>query len=795
MFYNVKIAYRNLHRNGLYSVLNIAGLAVDITAATLIFLWANHLLRYNRDFPNAENIYQIHCNYRYGDKIYTNFSVAGPLSATLDESFPEVKRNARVANNNSQQSFKIENTEQFVSGRGSYADSTMFTMLRMEFVRGNPATAFVSKSSIVISETMAKRCFNDDDPIGKTLQTFDSNIFEVTGVFKDLNENCDFSYEWLIPFRVYEEWQSDMDDWGMHCMTMYVELDAHTNVNSLNQKLKPLAAEKSDGKNDDEYFVYPVTKTSLYDFQDGKEIPGYIVTIRLFLAIGAIILLIACINFMNLATARSQKRALEVGVRKTFGSGRLTLINQFMGEAGMITLAAMMSAVVLTLLCLPYFNQLVSMNLTFDFADWNNWIGLLVIGVVCSVVSGSYPSFYLSSFSPTKIFQKMKIKTAGSVVFVRKVLVIFQFATAFVLICATLVIFLQIRHGQNRDIGFDKENLVWYWVSEDIYQSFVPVRNELMASGVVENAGMSSDRLAEIWTGISGQEWQGKDPDDRVSIHYIAFSPDFVETAKLTIEEGRNFSSSDEGKNYILINRSLANLMGEAGCVGGRIIGANLDNENSYEIIGIVNDFVFNSIFRIKAQPLIINYNSYFGSSLRYLFVRLRPNVKTADALEQINNVLRQFNPNQQFDPVFMDDSLNRLFHGRFTEQKLSFLFAALAIFISCLGLFGLSSFSVEQRTKEIGIRKTLGASVLTLLKLLINNFMVLVGISFVIAIPVAWYVTDSWLSDFQYRIQGTWALFVAVGVLIIVIALLTVGVQALRAATKNPIKAIMRGE
>ncbi len=789
MFYNLKIAYRNLHRNGLYSVLNIAGLAVGITAAALIFLWANSHLRYNRDISNVENIYEVAVNQRYGDKIITFFVASGPLSKTLEESYPEILRSARMGGD-FQESFKRENSDQFFSGSGCYIDSAIFTMLRMEFIRGNPATAFAADYSIVISEKMAKRCFNDDDPIGKTLQMSGADIYEVTGVYKDLNKNSSFSYEWIVPFKIFEK-KGDPENWYNYWMNMYVEIAPHSDINHINQKLKPLISEKTDGKSDSEYFIYPVTKRHLYRFQDGKEISGYITTIRLFLSIGALILLIACINFMNLATARSQKRTTEVGVRKTFGAKRFTLISQFIGEASMVTAVALIIAVGLIIIFLPYFNRLISAELTFDLSDWNNWVWLFVIGAVCSLLSGSYPAFYLSSFSPMTIFQKLKVKTVGSVVWIRKGLVIFQFAAAFVLICATLVIFMQIRHGQNREIGFDKENLIRYWVTKNIGQSFMSVRNELMASGLVENAGTSSHSLFQIWSNGGGWNWHGKAPEVNPLISMTSFSSGMIETAKLTLEEGRDFSMGDEEKNYVIINRSLADIMGEAGQTGGRFWNGD-DSEYYIEIIGIVNDFVFNDAFQTKSDPLIISCN-WFDDY--FLFVRLKSDVKAGEAIEPINRILQKFSPNEHFNAVFMDDSFKKIFSGRFTEQKLSFLFAALAVFISCLGLFGLSSFSAEQRTKEIGIRKTLGASIWNLLGLLTRSFFVLIGISFIIAIPIAWFVTHRWLSNFQYRIEESWLLFAAVGVLVVVIALFTVGVQSLRAATANPIKAISKGE
>jgi hypothetical protein len=381
----------------------------------------------------------------------------------------------------------------------------------------------------------------------------------------------------------------------------------------------------------------------------------------------------------------------------------------------------------------------------------------------------------------------LKIKTAGSVVWIRKGMVVFQFATSFVLICATLVIFLQIRHAGNRDMGIDKNNVVMYAVSDKIKQSHETVQNELMATGLVENVGMSASPLFQVWSSGGGWNWQGKDPEANPMLHISSVTNGFIETAKLTIEDGRSFTLRDDGTYNVIINRSLAELMGEAGFVGGRI----WDRENpddSYEIIGIVNNFVFNNVFNDKASPLIIFCEHEY---VNFLHIRLRPNITTGESLEQISKVLQKFSRDEQFDAMFVDDSLKRIFRGRFTEQKLSFIFAALAVFISCLGLFGLSSFSAEQRRKEIGIRKTLGATVGNLVGLLIRNFFVLIGISFVIAIPIAWYVTHRWLADFQYRIEESWLLFAVVGALVIVIALLTVGVQSLRAAMADPVKVI----
>jgi hypothetical protein len=493
---------------------------------------------------------------------------------------------------------------------------------------------------------------------------------------------------------------------------------------------------------------------------------------------------------MNLSTARSEKRALEVGVRKTFGSRRFRLVRQFMGEAGAITWVALMAAVALIYLCLPPFNRLISGTLAFDFSNPYHYLGLLAIGAVCTLLAGSYPAFYLSSFAPLTVLKKLK-KPGGSAAWIRKGLVVFQFSVSFVLICATLVIYLQIRHVQSRPLGFVKENVILFPVNNDIQQRTEVVRDELLRSGVVENAGFSSNEVVNIRSNGGGYQWEGKDPDVNPLISQMHVSTGLLETAGIKIAEGATFdkpADASEGARWkVIINRTLADMMGEAGRVGG-LIGQGDDSRYYGEILGIAEDFIFNDMYRKKPDPLMI---VYYPSLCNYLFVKLREGGDVAEAQATIKNVLQTFSPNTSFDALFMDDTFDSLFQGERLVGSLAALFAGLAIFISCLGLFGLSAFAAEQRTKEIGIRKVLGASVADILYLLGKDFMVLIMVAVLIGAPVAWYISGRWLHDYEYKITLSWGLFAATVALILLIALLTVSVQAYRAATANPVDAI----
>jgi len=787
---NIKQSIRIVFRNKTYSILNIAGLAIGIAASALILLWVEYHLNSNRSIPKREHLYMIGQNQYYGDEIRTFFVASSGLMDIFNH-VAGIKRCTRYSDYNT--TFRYEEKNVSFSESGAYVDSTLFTMIDLPFVAGNPKTAFAPAYPVVVSQKMARKIFGNVNPLGEALYMGD-RIYEVSGVFKDREENGTFRFEWLIPCQILENdyiergWIT-RGSWG-NWTACFLELEPRADINVINENITTLFREAKSGWDErNEIFIYPVHRMHLYgEFKDGKPTgSGYIRTVRMFFAIGMAILLIGCINFMNLNTARSQKRAMEVGVRKTFGAKYLRLAGQFMGESAIITVVSLVVGVVLVLLALPSFNQLLSLHLAIDITNPYHSIGILAVGVLCTVLSGAYPAFYMSSFSPLRTLKKMKANLAGSAGMVRKGLVVFQFAISYVLICSTAIIYLQIRHVHNRSLGIDLNRLVLFNVVDEIRRNFESVQEALVNNGMVSHAGISSQQLITLGNNGGGYKWQGKAPNIDPLVYNVLISPGLMETAGIRFSDGKDFSWQLFGeKPEVIINRSFAELMGEEGRVGGFIERGG--SEQKWQITGIVEDFVFNDYTRGKAEPVIFHPEIFDAGRL---FVRLKQGVKEGEAIAAIQNTLLQFAPGASFEPSYMDEIFNRGFSGQRFTGKLSIIFSVLAVFLSCMGLFGLSAFAAEQRTKEIGIRKVLGATVWDIVYLLGRNFMYLLLISFVIAIPAAWYAGSMYLRDYGYRISLGWHIFAAACLLVFLIAMLTVSSQSLRAATENPLKAI----
>lgn len=789
---NIKRSLRILFRNKTYSLLNIVGLAIGITSAALIFLWVESKVNFNKAIPNSRNMYVSAFNYfSASGECETYFETNNPLKKTLDDEFPEVKSSARYYDRTL--IFVPENTTNSFEEKGAYADSTLFRMIDMKFLSGDISSVFTPQQAIVISRSMARKIYGEEDPMGKGLLN-EGAIYQVTGVFEDMPRNTSFQFEWLIPFRVQEQAQRkyfDIDGWGYSWLQTYVELQPGVDLYQLNEKLKGLAYQKAGGDyNFLQIFLYPLNKKLLYgQFENGVETNGgYIKTVSLFFLIGILILVIACINFMNLSTARSQKRALEVGVRKTFGTKRKYLIKQFLIESGMITVIALLLSVGMIWLSLPFFNGFIGTQLVFSLFNPTIVIGLVMIGLFCTFLAGSYPALYLSSFNPLTTLKMQKVTKTGSAAWIRQGLVVFQFTMAFILICITFVIYLQIQLAQKRDLGIKRENLISFPVTAELYNSSSAVQNELMNTGMVASSGFSSSPLLKSYLGTNPWYWNGKDPDDDTSVFFNFVSDGLIDAAGIKLIDGTDIDpakKNDEGSRGVLINETLAKRMGKEGRVGGKI-GQSPDDK--WEIVGIMKDFVFEDLYAIRPGSVLF----YYGPKrTNYLFVRLKSDVDAAEAIVRIQAVLRSFTPYHAFEPTFMTERFDRMFEDEHLVEKLSALFAALAIFISCLGLLGLSAFSAEQRTKEIGVRKVLGAKIIDILFLLGKAYMVLLLISFVIGIPISLYAANHYLKDYAYRITLGWDIFAGVALFISLIALLTVSFQSLKAAIANPVKSI----
>ena len=790
---NIKQSIRILFRNKIYSILNIAGLTLGIASAALLLLWMEDELSYNRKFSKSDRLYTVWQIQHFDKKHNLARAVSNLISEALASNYPGIKNVTRYFPKN--MSFSTEEDIRLFSEGGNYADPTIFDMIDLRFVQGDPDKVFEPANAIVISREMAKKFFGDDDPIGKSLVADKTDVYQVTGVFEEPPVNSSFRFRWLIPFSSLLAKMPHLADSRDNFMNCYVELESSANPDALNRQLLSYYTERGDSENTSTLFLFPITRMHLYEEFDKESGiftgSGEIRKIRLFACIAAIILLIACINFMNLSTARAQRRAMEVGVRKTFGGKRHALISQFIGESAVITFIALILAVFIVWVTLPFFNSLINKNLEIQLFAPEHLLGLLGLGVICTLLAGSYPAFYLSSFKPIVTLKGMKIR-AGNVAWIRKGLVVFQFAIAYILICATAVVYLQIRHVLKRPMGYNREQVIRITAEKPVKDSFEALDNELRNTGYVVSSALTDHPMVNIFANGWGYRWPGKDPNNETLIWQLFVSEGLVETLQMNLQEGRDFRPGTAvDYESVIINRCLADMMGEEGRTSGRLGRGSWDNPK--EVIGVVDDLVFNNVFSTVPRPMVISKaiaGDSYGSA-RYLFIRLKPQTDLQTGLKKIEEVIRHFNPEDEFAYSFMDEDFGRLVNSEKLTGTLASLFAALAILISCLGIFGLSAFSAEQRTKEIGIRKILGASVWDMINLLGRSFMTLILFSFVISIPAAWYISHHWLQDYDYRISIGWYIFAAVGLLVLCIAILTVSAQSLKAATANPVKAI----
>ncbi len=782
MFKNyLKTTFRNLWKNKGYTFLNIFGLAIGIACAALIFLWVEDELSYNNYFSNKENLYKIKDQQTYDGNTFTFDATPGPLAKSIKQEIPGIKNTARTTWGN-QSLFSLRDKNIFEAGL--YVDSTFLSMFPLNFIKGNPSTAFNELYSIVISRRMAEKFFGSADVIGRNLKVDNKQSFAISGVFEDLPENVSFQFDWLAPFKVFEEQNQYLQNWGTNSVPTYVQTEPNANIAVINKKLYNYLDTKQAGLNA-KFSVYPMTRWRLYDvFDNGKEVPGRIKYVSLFSMIAWIILLIACINFMNLSTARSDQRAREVGVRKVLGAGKGKLIGQFLGEALVMALLSAVVAVAILSISLQAFNSLVEKKLTLGISNPLHILSLLSIAFVCGLVAGSYPAFYLSSFNPVKVLKGLKIKTGGSVGFIRKGLVILQFSISIILIISTIIIYQQINHVKSRDLGYNKENLLYVQAQGVVKPHFNVIKNDLLATGVVKNVTLSNSRVLNLGSNTGDFSWPGKDPQKQVLVTVESVSPEYISTMGMQLKAGRDFYADTKiDSGNVIINETMARLIKNTNVIGSVISrsGQNLT------VTGVVKDFVYNDMYSPSAPLLLFSDTS----NTNFLTIRLKASTSLTASITKVENVMKADNPGFPFDYKFIDQQFEQLFKTETLIGKLSSVFSILAILISCLGLFGLAAYTAERRTKEIGIRKVLGASAQNLAGQLSVDFLKLVLISCLIAFPLAWWVMNDWLEGYAYRIKINWSIFLFAGLLAVLIALITVSFQAIKAAMANPVKSL----
>jgi putative ABC transport system permease protein len=776
----LKAAFRNLWKNKGYSFLNIGGLAIGMACAGLIFLWVEDELTFNHYFSNRDNLYKVKDRQTYDGNTFTFDATPGPLAAGIKTGIPGIKNTARTTWGNSVL-FSLKDKP--IYEQGLYVDPPFLTMFQLQFIQGNAKTAFAQLHSLVISETMANKLFGAGNIIGETLKVDNKEDYAITGVFKDLPKNVSFYFNWLANFKIYEDQNKWLQAWGNNGVRTFVETQPNADIAAINKKLYGYVQTKHTDASA-RMSIYPMNRWRMYDsFENGKEITGQIKYVKLFNVIAWIILIIACINFMNLSTARSEQRAKEVGVRKVMGAGKRKLIGQFIGESVFTSMVALLLAVGIIYISLPAFNLLVEKQLSVDIFNPIHIGSLLTIALICGLIAGSYPAFYLSSFNPIYVFKGIKIKS-GSAGVIRKSLVVIQFSISVILIISTIVIYLQILHVKDRDLGYSKNNLMYMYMQGKMKDNYTIIKNDLLATGFVQNTALSNSPILELYSNTGDFSWEGKDPSRQLLITVEGVSQEYTSTMGLHMKEGREFYPNFKSdSNSVIINESLASIMNKKSLVGSVISG----NGAKYTVVGVVKDFVYGDMYA-PAAPLMLFADT---SNCNILTVRLKTGAQLPAALAKIETIIKNNNPGYPFDYSFVDQEFGKLFKTETLIGQLAEVFSILAIFISCLGLFGLAAYTAEKRSKEIGIRKILGASVQGIAGLISKEFLLLVCISCLIAFPIAWWTMHNWLEGYKYRIQISWWIFIGAGLLAVLIALLTVSFQAIKAAVANPVNSL----
>ena len=790
----LKIAFRNLVRNKVYSFINIGGLAVGMAVAMLIGLWIYDEFSANKHHKNYESLYQVMMHQTHDGHRGTQNALPYPMGEELKTKYPDFQAVAMCdwGTNSS----LVTGNKKFLKD-GHYIGAEAIGMFSLAVLNGDK-NPLKEPYSIVLTEETAQTMFGKQDPIGQTVRMDNVADLKVTAVVAKQPKNAtlqfDFLVPWLLQAKLDPEWiKREETAWDNYSYQAFVQLKEGIEPAKTNAKIKGLVLshlmdnELVKKSIKPEVFIYPMAKWRLYSvFEEGVNTGGFIKYVKLFAIFGLFILVIACINFMNLSTARSEKRAKEVGVRKAVGSGREQLIGQFLSESLLIAFFALLLALGLVFISLPYFNTLTEKLMSVQLDNPVFWAIMLVFTLFTGLLAGSYPALYLSSFNPVQVLKGGVLVGKGAAL-PRKILVITQFTFSIVLMIGTIIIYQQIQYGKNRPIGFDNKGLISVNGSKDLLNNFEPLRNELLASGVVSSICKSNSPPAEIYSNQNGWEWKNSTPEDKGSaiFNIIGTSYDYVKTMGIRLKEGRDFSREfSTDSSGVILNEAAVKRMGLKNPVGELL---KKDGKN-LKVIGVIPNVNMESPFR-AISPLAIVFKKDWAN---HLTIRINPNVPASEAIAKMTPIFDKYNPGFPFDYKFADLEYAKKFNYEELIGNLSLIVSILAIFISCLGLFGLASFMAEQRTKEIGIRKVLGASIGNIWGLLSQDFVKLVIIACVVASPIAYYGMSKWLEDYkEYKIEIGAGVFVAVLVLALAITLLTVSYQAIKAALMNPVKSL----
>ncbi|WP_121355030.1 ABC transporter permease [Flavisolibacter nicotianae] len=782
MFRNYfKIAVRNLLRHKGFSFINISGLAVGMASAVLIILWILSEVHYDDFHEKKARIYQVWNKATFSGKLQCWNTTPKVLAKYVQQDVPEIEQATRAEWPNN---YLLTYLEKRLKSQGNIVDSNFLQVFSFPLLQGNPKSVLMDMHSMVVTETLAKKLFGDDNPVGKIVKLDNKENFTVTGVLKDIPTNTRFKFEFLLPWSYLRRNGNDDEYWGNNSVSNFVLLKENATIDAANNKIKKIKVRYDKTEDPSwEMFLYPMSRWRLYgNFTNGVEEGGRITFVQLFGIIAAFILLIACINFMNLSTARSEKRAREVGIRKVVGARKGALVVQFIGESILLSLIAGVIALLLVQVSLPGFNSLTDKKLSIPYGSWEFWLASLAFVLLTGLVAGSYPAFFLSSFRPVKVL-KGTIKTTNAFITPRKVLVVLQFTFAIILIICTIIVKQQIDYARDRETGYNKNNLVYHFLDGDLDKNYQLVKTELLSSGIATSVTKTSAPLTQGWSDSWGFQWEGKDPNDKTDFDRFCSDEGLAKTAGLQFVAGRDFNLQQfpTDSTGIIINESAAKVMNFKDPLGQIV----KDNGIDWHIVGVIKDFILQSPF-YPTKPMVIEGSKGFFNCIH---IKLNEARSTADNLAKAEAIFKKYNPEFPFIYKFVDEEYAKKFDNEKRTATLAALFAALTIFISCLGLFGLAAYMAENRVKEIGIRKVLGASVGGITTLPSKDFLKLVIVSILIASPIAWWAMYKWLQDYPYRVEIRWWVFVAAGLTSILIAIGTVSYQSVRAAIANPVK------
>jgi putative ABC transport system permease protein len=785
-----KIAWRNLVKNKVYSFINIGGLAVGMAIAMLIGLWIHFEWRFGNEHTNKSQIFNVVTNGIDANtgKKFTTQATPLPLYTECKNQIPEIKYTA-VVNKGRKNGLMVG--EKKMVKNGTEVSEDFFKIFKFEFNTGDPNTALIDPNSIVLTQSTAHDLFGNQEALNQTVRWNNSTDLKVTGIIKDIPSSTYFGeMHYFMPFKNFvnrEFWVKSMiSNWDNYVSMTYVELNSNATREQVLPKIKNLIKSNSGKNTKNELGMHAMSEWRLYDvFENWEANSGRIVYVRMFAIIGFIVLLLACINFMNLSTAQSEKRAKEIGVRKTVGSERKQLIFQFLIESILMAGISMFLSILMLIGLLAAFNKVLEIIVPFPYQNPLFWLICLLVIVVTGLLAGSYPAFYLSSFSSIKAL-KGRLQLPKSIISPRKILIVTQFVASIVLIIGTIVIYKQIQFIKDRPIGYDANNVVMVDIKDDLSRNYNTVKNELIATGLIENVTKASQSINETRSNSVIEDFPGKLGDENMSLVNIATSGNYFNTMKIKLVAGRDFNqyNFEADTNKVILNQAAIDRMNIKEPIGKFIIERGGKRQ---EIIGVVENTIMENPFETVRPARFLCDKDWSG----IIMFRIKENATINKTIAAITPIFNKYNPAFPFEYRFADEEYGKKIKFELMVGKLASFFSILAIFINCLGLFGLASFIAEQRTKEIGIRKVLGASVANVWQILSKDFVILVVISCFIAAPIAYYFMHIWLQKYTYRTELSWWFFAIAGLGTLLITLFTVSFQAVKAALANPVKSL----